>query len=200
MAIQIIYNLQNQPTFHSDERLVNSVSGRECVIGLSTYNIIVYASKADNILYSTPCWSRTRSQVGSSNSAGGFTTITRILNEFIYPDVRVNALNYMEMFANFLNYREFVAQEFVQLCIPLIRAAIQERILYNRLSEFRERERKYYKLFYSLQGSPINSVFCRIDLNPGPLQCLCTMITIIWSAVTFLKTPNCLSLSFVPSL
>jgi hypothetical protein len=55
-----------------------------------------------------------------------FSSMTKILNEFIYPDVRVNALNYMEMFANFLNYREFVAREFLQLCTPHIEAAVED--------------------------------------------------------------------------
>ena len=30
-------NLQNHPTFHSEEKLVNLVRGRECFVGLSSY-------------------------------------------------------------------------------------------------------------------------------------------------------------------
>jgi hypothetical protein len=55
-----------------------------------------------------------------------FAWLTRILNEFIEPDVRINALNYMEMFVDFLNYREFVAGEFIRLCAPHIKAAVKD--------------------------------------------------------------------------
>ena len=36
MNVKIFYNLQNQPTFPSEERLVNLARGRECFVGLST--------------------------------------------------------------------------------------------------------------------------------------------------------------------
>jgi len=71
---------------------------------------------------------RARSLTNNSDPSGGkLAAVTRILNEFVYPDVVVNALNYMAIFAHFLNYREFVAREFVQLCIPFIRTAVEER-------------------------------------------------------------------------
>ena len=35
LTVQIFINLQNHPTFHSEERLVILVSGRECFVGLS---------------------------------------------------------------------------------------------------------------------------------------------------------------------
>ena len=35
MNLQKFYNLQNHPTVHSEERLVNLVRGRECFVGLS---------------------------------------------------------------------------------------------------------------------------------------------------------------------
>ena len=37
---QIVYNLQNQPIFHSEERLVNLAIGRECFVVLSI--LLVY--------------------------------------------------------------------------------------------------------------------------------------------------------------
>ena len=39
----IVFNLQNHPTFHSEESLVNLVRGRECLVGLSI--LLVYAWK-----------------------------------------------------------------------------------------------------------------------------------------------------------
>ena len=35
LPAQIFFNLQNHPPFHSEERLVNLVKGRECLVGLS---------------------------------------------------------------------------------------------------------------------------------------------------------------------
>ena len=40
LTVHIFYNLQNHPTFLSDERLVNWARGRECFVGLSV--LIVY--------------------------------------------------------------------------------------------------------------------------------------------------------------
>ena len=45
LNVQTFFNLQNQPTFHSEERLVNLVRGRECFVGLSTF--LVYAYKKE---------------------------------------------------------------------------------------------------------------------------------------------------------
>jgi hypothetical protein len=70
--------------------------------------------------------SRPLPQNGGDGAGGKLAAVTRILNEFVYPDVEFNALNYMEIFAPFLNYRQFVAKEFVQQCAPLIRSAIEE--------------------------------------------------------------------------
>ena len=42
LTVQIFYNLQNRPAFHSEERLVNNVRGRECFVSLSIFS--VYAS------------------------------------------------------------------------------------------------------------------------------------------------------------
>jgi hypothetical protein len=70
--------------------------------------------------------SRLPPQNGGDGAGGKLAAVTRILNEFVYPDVEFNALNYMEIFAPFLNYRQFVAKEFVQQCAPLIRLAIEE--------------------------------------------------------------------------
>ena len=36
LNVHIFYNLQNHPIFHSEERLVNFVRGRECFVSLST--------------------------------------------------------------------------------------------------------------------------------------------------------------------
>ena len=36
MTVQFFFNLQNRPTFHSEERLVNLFRRRECFVGLST--------------------------------------------------------------------------------------------------------------------------------------------------------------------
>ena len=44
LIIQIFYNLQNQPTFHSEERLVNLARGREFFVGLSislVYDVMI---------------------------------------------------------------------------------------------------------------------------------------------------------------
>ena len=40
LTIQIFFNLQNHPIFHSKEKLVNIVRGRECFVGLSI--LLVY--------------------------------------------------------------------------------------------------------------------------------------------------------------
>ena len=34
LTVQIVCNLQRHPTFHSEERLVNLLRGRECFVGL----------------------------------------------------------------------------------------------------------------------------------------------------------------------
>ena len=39
-SMQIFFNLQYHPTFHSEERMVNLVKGRECFVGLSI--LLVY--------------------------------------------------------------------------------------------------------------------------------------------------------------
>ena len=36
LTVQFFFNLQNHPTFLSEERLVNLVRGGECFVGLST--------------------------------------------------------------------------------------------------------------------------------------------------------------------
>ena len=36
LIVQIFYNLQNHPPFHSEGRLVNLARGWECFVGLST--------------------------------------------------------------------------------------------------------------------------------------------------------------------
>ena len=41
MTVQMFYNLQNHPIFHSEERLVNLARRRECLVGLSI--LLVYA-------------------------------------------------------------------------------------------------------------------------------------------------------------
>ena len=43
----IFYILLNHPTFHSEERLVNLVKGRECFVGLSI--LLVYGEKIYHI-------------------------------------------------------------------------------------------------------------------------------------------------------
>ena len=43
----MFFNLQNHPTFHSEERLVNLVRGRECFVGLSI--LLVFAGKVCSI-------------------------------------------------------------------------------------------------------------------------------------------------------
>ena len=40
LTVQIFYYQQNHPTFHLEERLVNSARGRECFVGLS--KLLVY--------------------------------------------------------------------------------------------------------------------------------------------------------------
>ena len=40
LTVQIFVHLQNHPTFHSEERLVNFVRGRECFVGL--FLLLVY--------------------------------------------------------------------------------------------------------------------------------------------------------------
>ena len=42
MTVNTYFNLQNHPTFHSKERLVNLAKGRECFLGL--YILLVYAT------------------------------------------------------------------------------------------------------------------------------------------------------------
>ena len=44
MTVHIFLNLQNHPTFHSEERLINVVRERECFVGLS--RLLVYACRA----------------------------------------------------------------------------------------------------------------------------------------------------------
>ena len=41
LTVRIFYNLQNPPTFHSEERLVNLARGRECFVGLSIYTVLL---------------------------------------------------------------------------------------------------------------------------------------------------------------
>ena len=43
LTVQIFYNLQNIPIFHSEERLVKLARGRDCFVGLSI--LLVYGSK-----------------------------------------------------------------------------------------------------------------------------------------------------------
>ena len=45
----IFFNLQNHPTFHSEERLVNLVRGRECFVGLSILLVYTVAAHISNI-------------------------------------------------------------------------------------------------------------------------------------------------------
>ena len=51
IEVQIYYNLQNHPTFHSDERMVILVRSREHFVGLSSYyfmsfyNLTLYPSE-----------------------------------------------------------------------------------------------------------------------------------------------------------
>ena len=40
-TVKIFYNLQNHPTFHSEERLVNLAKRSECLVGLSL--LLVYS-------------------------------------------------------------------------------------------------------------------------------------------------------------
>ena len=41
MTVKFLFNLQNPPTFNSEERLVNLVRGRECFVVLSTLVYVV---------------------------------------------------------------------------------------------------------------------------------------------------------------
>ena len=43
LTVQIFFNLQNHPTFHSKERLVDLVRGRECFVGLSVFFVYAYS-------------------------------------------------------------------------------------------------------------------------------------------------------------
>ena len=43
VLVHMFFNLQNHPTFHSEERLVNLVIGSECFVGLS--KLLVYVSR-----------------------------------------------------------------------------------------------------------------------------------------------------------
>ena len=43
LTVQIFFNLQNHPTFHSKERLVDIVRGRECFVGLSVFFVYAYS-------------------------------------------------------------------------------------------------------------------------------------------------------------
>ena len=43
LTVNTFFNLQNHPTFHSEERLVNLERGRECCVGLSI--LLVYACR-----------------------------------------------------------------------------------------------------------------------------------------------------------
>ena len=47
MTVQIFYNLLNQPTFRSEETLVNLVRRRECFVGLSI--LLVYGVVLTNL-------------------------------------------------------------------------------------------------------------------------------------------------------
>ena len=42
LTVQIFFNLQNYPLFHSEELMVNLVRGRECFVGLSILLSRVY--------------------------------------------------------------------------------------------------------------------------------------------------------------
>ena len=42
LIVQIFYNLQDSPTFLSEERLVNLVRRSECFVGLSIFFLVVY--------------------------------------------------------------------------------------------------------------------------------------------------------------
>ena len=44
---EFLFNLQNHPTFQSEERLVNLESGRECFIGLSILLVVYGTDLAD---------------------------------------------------------------------------------------------------------------------------------------------------------
>ena len=46
----MLYNLQNHPTFHSEERLINLARGRECFVDLSTY-IVSLQTRYLTIIY-----------------------------------------------------------------------------------------------------------------------------------------------------
>ena len=43
LTAQIFFNLQNRPSFHSEERLVNLERGRECIVGLSILLVYVHS-------------------------------------------------------------------------------------------------------------------------------------------------------------
>ena len=58
MTVQMFYNLQNHPIFHSEERLVNLARRRECLVGLS---LLLYCGVIDSLLqHHTHC-------IGDSN-------------------------------------------------------------------------------------------------------------------------------------
>ena len=103
-----------------EEFLVGEVSRALTAQIREAFNIWMYEIKAEQARATPP------PQNGGDGAGGKLAAVTRILNEFVYPDVEFNALNFMEVFAPFLNYRQFVAKEFVQQCAPLIRAAIEE--------------------------------------------------------------------------
>ena len=70
--MQIFFNLQNHPTFHSEERLVNLVRRRECSVGLSILEANLKEAFGETaILF----WLRSSSLTDSKSSSmlGGIT-------------------------------------------------------------------------------------------------------------------------------
>ena len=49
LTVQICYDLQNHPTFNSEEMLANSLRGRECFVGLS----LLLSYGVSSVQYST---------------------------------------------------------------------------------------------------------------------------------------------------
>ena len=54
-TVHIFYNLQNEPTFHSEEMLVNLVIGRECFVGLSIFLVYDFTPQVTSHV---PTWCR----------------------------------------------------------------------------------------------------------------------------------------------
>ena len=52
MTVPFCFNLQNHPTFHSEERLVNLLRGGECFVGLSI--LLVYGETYLKIIVDSP--------------------------------------------------------------------------------------------------------------------------------------------------